>query len=82
MGAHGGAEGYGRVDLRVTEEGQPYVLEVNPCPDLSSNAGLARMGQAFGWSYDELVCRIVDEAIERTQSHRFAAALVSGVPAA
>ncbi|HEX2450154.1 MAG TPA: hypothetical protein VHJ69_03390 [Gemmatimonadales bacterium] len=77
-----GSEGYGRVDLRVTEEGQPYVLEVNPSPDLSSNAGLARMGQAFGWSYDELVCRIVDEAVERTQSHRFAAALVSGVPAA
>ena len=40
------------------------------------------MGAAFGWSYDELVCRIVDEAIERTQSRRFAAALVSGVPAA
>lgn len=76
------SEGYGRVDLRVTDEGQPYVLEVNPCPDLSSNAGLARMGEAFGWSYDELVCRIVDEAVERTQSHRFAAALVSGVPAA
>jgi D-alanine-D-alanine ligase len=77
-----GAEGYGRVDLRVTEDGQPYVLEVNPCPDLSSNAGLARMGQAFGWDYDELVHRIVDEALARSESNRFAAALVSGVPAA
>ena len=27
-----GGEGYGRVDLRVTEDGQPYVLEVNPWP--------------------------------------------------
>ena len=43
--------------------GQPYILEVNPCPDLSSNAGLARMGRAFGWDYDELVIRIVVEAI-------------------
>jgi D-alanine-D-alanine ligase len=77
-----GAEGYGRVDLRVTEDGQPYVLEVNPCPDLSSNAGLARMGQAFGWSYDELVHQIVDEALTRMQPSRFAADLVSGVPAA
>ena len=41
-------EGYGRVDLRVDEQGQPWVLEVNPCPDLSSDAGLARMGRAVG----------------------------------
>ena len=77
-----GAEGYGRVDLRVTEEGQVYVLEVNPCPDLSSNAGLARMGRAFGWSYDDLVMQVVDEALMRSQSHSAAAALVSGVSAA
>ena len=77
-----GGEGYGRVDLRLNEEGQPYVLEVNPCPDLSSNAGLARMGRAFGWSYDDLVMQIVDEALMRSQSSSAAAALVSGVSAA
>jgi D-alanine-D-alanine ligase len=76
------AEGYGRVDLRVSPEGQPYVLEVNPTPDLSSNAGLARMGRAFGWTYDDLVMQIVDEALLRSQSHRAAAVLVSGVSAA
>jgi D-alanine-D-alanine ligase len=75
-------EGYGRVDLRVNDEGQVYVLEVNPCPDLSSNAGLARMGRAFGWSYDDLVMQIVDETLMRSQSHSAAAALVSGVSAA
>ncbi|HEY4648704.1 MAG TPA: ATP-grasp domain-containing protein, partial [Gemmatimonadales bacterium] len=75
-------EGYGRVDMRLSEEGQPYVLEVNPTPDLSSNAGLARMGRAFGWSYDDLVMQIVDEALTRSQSHNAAAALVSGVSAA
>jgi D-alanine-D-alanine ligase len=77
-----GGEGYGRVDLRLNEEGQPYVLEVNPCPDLSSNAGLARMGRAFGWSYDDLVMQVVDEALMRSQSSSAAAALVSGVSAA
>ena len=75
-------EGYGRVDMRLSNDGQPYVLEVNPSPDLSSNAGLARMGRAFGWGYDELVMHIVDEALMRSQSHRAAAALVSGVSAA
>jgi D-alanine-D-alanine ligase len=77
-----GGEGYGRVDLRVNGDGVPYVLEVNPCPDLSSNAGLARMGRAFGWSYDDLVMHVVDEALMRSQSHTAAAALVSGVSAA
>ncbi len=75
-------EGYGRVDLRLNEEGRPYVLEVNPCPDLSSSAGLARMGRAFGWDYDDLVMQVVDEALMRSQSHSAAAALVSGVSAA
>ena len=75
-------EGYGRIDMRVSEDGQPYVLEVNPTPDLSSNAGLARMARAFGWNYDELVMQIVDEALTRSQSLRAAAALVSGVSAA
>jgi D-alanine-D-alanine ligase len=75
-------EGYGRVDLRVNGDGIPYVLEVNPCPDLSSNAGLARMGRAFGWSYDDLVMHVLDEALMRSQSHSAAAALVSGVSAA
>lgn len=77
-----GAEGYGRVDMRVAANGQPYIIEVNPCPDLSSNAGLARMGRAFGWDYDALVTEIVNEALNRSQSVRAAAALAGGtVPA-
>lgn len=72
------SEGYGRVDMRLGESGQPYIIEVNPCPDLSSNAGLARMGLAFGWDYSTLVMQIVDEAMNRSQSTRAAAALAVG----
>lgn len=76
-------EGYGRIDLRVDESGQPWVLEVNPCPDLSSDAGLARMGRAAGWNYDELVLHIVEETLTRSRSAAAAAAAqVSSVPAA
>jgi D-alanine-D-alanine ligase len=56
--------GYGRVDLRVDDDGRPWILEVNPNPDLSTDAGLARMAHAFGWSYDELVCQILNAALE------------------
>lgn len=58
-----GGEGYGRVDLRADQTGQPWVLEVNPNPDISDNAGLSRMAQAAGWSYDELILRIVQLAL-------------------
>lgn len=65
-----GGEGYGRVDIRVTEDGRPWVLEVNPNPDLSSDAGFARMGQARGWDYDALVGQVVAEALQRAPGTR------------
>jgi D-alanine-D-alanine ligase len=73
-----GAEGYGRVDRRVDDAGQPYVLEVNPNPDISDSAGLSRMAKAFGWEYEELICKIVDEALSRSSSRQAAAALAVG----
>ncbi|OGU00947.1 MAG: hypothetical protein A2W29_08265 [Gemmatimonadetes bacterium RBG_16_66_8] len=55
--------GYGRVDLRLDAVGQPWVLEVNPNPDISDDAGLSRMAQAMDWSYDDLVMRIAELAL-------------------
>lgn len=61
----GGGHGYGRVDLRVDPEGSPWVLEVNPNPDLSADAGFARMARAIGWDYDALVDAVMREALAR-----------------
>lgn len=66
----GRSEGYGRVDLRVAPDGTPWVLEVNPNPDLSEDAGLARMARAIGWDYDRLVDEVVREALARTPAVR------------
>lgn len=55
--------GYGRVDVRLDPEGNPWVLEVNPNPDLSSDAGLTNMARARGWRHDALVLRIVEAAL-------------------
>lgn len=57
-----GGSGYGRVDLRTDDRGEPWILELNPNPDLSPSAGLARMARAAGWGYDGLVARILEEA--------------------
>jgi D-alanine-D-alanine ligase len=62
-------QGYGRVDLRVDAHGQPWVLEVNPNPDISSDAGLANMALARDWSYADLVLAIVNAALRQPAVH-------------
>jgi D-alanine-D-alanine ligase len=57
---------YARLDLRVTPDGVPYVIDVNPNCDLSdASGGFARAGRAAGLGYDDLVRRIVDLALQR-----------------
>ena len=56
--------GYGRVDVRMDARGRLHVIDVNPNPDLSPDAGLARQAKAAGWSYSDLVGRIVDLALQ------------------
>ncbi len=70
-----GRAGYGRVDLRVDDRGEAQVLEVNPNPDLSRDAGLARMAAADGLSFEGLVLLVVEEALERFRSRAAAEAL-------
>ncbi len=55
--------GYARVDIRLAEDGTPYVIDINPNPDLSLDAGLFRQARVAGWSYEELIGRIVEEAL-------------------
>ncbi len=70
-------KGYGRVDLRVDDQGRPWILEVNPNPDLNDDAGLSRMAKAAGWDYAELVRRIAEVALREAQGVRAARELLA-----
>lgn len=60
-----GLAGYGRIDLRLHPERGPLVLDVNPNPDISPDAGLALAARRGGIEYEQLIVRIVRDALRR-----------------
>ena len=57
-----GAEGFGRVDFRLSPEGNPYVLELNAIPGFTATSLLPKAAQAAGIGFSALCCRIMEQA--------------------
>ena len=60
---------YGRVDVRLSADGQPYVIDVNPNCDLHPNAGFAQSAAAAGIDYSALAQQIVEIALSRSHGN-------------
>jgi len=65
-----GCRDYARVDIRLSQGGTPYVLEVNANPCLSPESGYAAALQQAGIPYQEFVRRLLGYARRRADQWR------------
>ena len=57
-----GCRGFGRVDMRLSEDGQPYVLELNTIPGFTATSLLPKAAASVGVSFPDLCDRIMATA--------------------
>ncbi len=56
---------FGRVDFRVDNDGNAYVLEINPLPSLSTEDVFMNVANALGMTYEAIIGKILESAIKR-----------------
>jgi D-alanine-D-alanine ligase len=64
-----GCRAFARVDLMLAADGELTVLEANPIPGLTETSLLPQAAEAAGISFDRLVERIVELALERSPAY-------------
>ena len=64
-----GCRDWCRIDIRLDEFGEPHILELNPLPgilpDPNANSCLPKAARTAGFSYEELIHRVLEIACRR-----------------
>lgn len=63
-----GCRGYFRVDFRE-RNGEVFILEVNPNPDINTDSGFSRQSAAAGYDYSDMIAKLVEIALEGGRKH-------------
>ncbi len=58
-----GCEGYARVDFRMNNQNELYCLEVNTLPGMTATSLVPKAAKAVGISFEELIKRIIQQAL-------------------
>ncbi len=59
-----GIEVYSRVDVLLTEEGDPYVLEANTIPGMTESSLLPKAAKEAGYSFGELCLKVAEISLQ------------------
>ncbi len=59
---HFGGRGYARVDMRLSKENIPYVLEINGNPCITPGGGFHSAIEMAGYTFKEVFERIIADA--------------------
>ena len=57
-----GCTGWGRVDLMLSRQGRPYLLEINTSPGMTDHSLVPMAARAVGISYEDLCVKILEGA--------------------
>jgi D-alanine-D-alanine ligase len=60
-----GCRDFSRIDFRVSADGIPYMLEINPLPGLGDYSDLIIMAVKLGWKHEDLIASVFNAALER-----------------
>lgn len=58
-----GVEVYGRVDIMLRNDGEPFVLEINTIPGMTVSSLLPKAARAAGIEFPQLIARIIELSI-------------------
>jgi D-alanine-D-alanine ligase len=64
--------GVSRVDFRLDPQGEPWCLEVNTIPGMTPTSLVPMAAKAAGMSYEQVVQRMLDLALEEARRRRMA----------
>ncbi len=62
--------GYGRMDIRLGEDGTPYFLELNTLPGMTDTSLVPKAAQAAGYSFTELLEQIIALGMQRQTKYK------------
>ncbi len=56
---------FGRVDFRLDQYNQPYILEMNSMASVNPGSSFVKAAMKAGYSYDKLINQIIEVAVQR-----------------
>lgn len=60
-----GCRDFARIDFRVSKNGTPYFIEINPLPGLGTYSDLVIMALKLGWTHQGLITTVFNAALSR-----------------